>query len=393
MMKKLLLLFAAAAMVLAFSMPAAAAEYVGHQECCENCPKCDLDDILCPETSLNEDDFCDYFDYDSPVLEGKTEPYAVKTGAHGYDESENWANANCKVIFDICCCDEEAIAYFTVGQTIGVRMTSLTDGFYFTGDTVHIDIYEDDPPASEPDACDLQDMRGPEPFPGPYIYTNAAGDVIGPAVKTSGCTVPIGEKAVVLESEKLTGYVITDTDINESRCMWWFDMPAMRYDVDDATRGARVNVKIELLTAESGICGDWKVICECIVDLGVWCPERDYGCMYFPYVLPGATAWHTGIVVTNLTSGTSYAVAPADMVATFTLTDKTGAQFTYVKDDFTNVVWSTWLNDILAEFDGTPATGPGWLKVKTNFEVDGYEFLTDGVFGAGTLPRRPHPCW
>ena len=386
MMKKLLLLFAAAAMVLAFSMPAAAAEYVGHQECCENCPKCDLDDINCPETSLNEDDACYYFDYDT--VSGNSG--AVKTGAHGYTGN----NANCKVIFDICCCDAEAIEYFTVDQTIGVRMTSLTDGFYFTGDTVHIDIYEDDPAAPEPDACDLDNMRDPQPFSTPYIYKNAAGAKIGPADKHDpACTVPALQKAVSLESEKLTGYVITQPDIDDSRCMWWFDMPAMRYDLDDATRGARVNVKIELLTAESGICADWKVICECIVDLGVWCPESAYtDCIYFPYVLPGATAWHTGIVVTNLSSGTSYAVAPADMVATFTLTDKTGAQFTYVKDDFTNVVWSTWLNDILAEFDGTPATGPGWLKVKTNFSTDGYEFLTDGVFGAGTLPRLPCPC-
>ena len=381
MMKKLLLLFAAAAMVLAFSMPAAAAEYVGHQECCENCPKCDLDDIECPETSLNQEDFCDYFDYDT--VRGNAG--ALRTGAHGYTGD----NENCKVIFDICCCDEEAIAYFIVGQTIGVRMTSLTDGFYFTGDTVHIDIYEEDGPY-----CTTDTMVAPKPFPTPYIYRNAAGTVITYAAKTSGCTVPALEKAVVLESEKLTGYVITQEDIDDSRCMWWFDMPAMRYDVDDATRGARVNVKIELMTAESGICADWKVICECIVDLGVWCPERPaHDSMYFPYVLPGDTAWHTGIVVTNLSSGTSYAVAPADMVATFTLTDKTGAQFTYEKSDFTTVVWSTWLNDILAEFDGTPATGSGWLKVDTNFEVDGYEFLTDGIFGAGTLPRKPWYLW
>lgn len=371
-MKKLLLLLAAMAMVLAFSMPAAA-----HEPCCENCDKCDLDDIGCPATSINEDDSCYYFDYDSPLFE----PNAVKTGAFGYTGD----NEKCKVIFDICCCDEEAIAYFEEGQTIGIRMTSLTDGFYFTNDTVHIDIYEPD----DDDLCDNQGMLAPKAFPGPYTYKNAAGEVITSATKLGdSCTVLTGEKAVELESEKLTGYVITKNDIDLSRCMWWFDMPAMRYDVNDATPGVRVNVKIELLTAESGICGEWKVICECIVDLGVWCPETvaSTQCIYFPYVLPGDTVWDTGIVVTNISD-----VAIADMVATFTLTDKTGAEFTYTKSDFTSKVWAAWLNDILPDFSGTPEIGTAWLKVSTNFGVDGYEFLTDGVFGAGTLPRLSCP--
>ena len=108
--------------------------------------------------------------------------------------------------------------------------------------------------------------------------------------------------------------------------------------------------------------------------------------MYFPYVLPGELTWSTGIVVTNVSD-----VPIANMEATFTLTDKTGAEFTYTKDDFTSKVWSGWLNDILPEFSGTPEIGAAWLKVDTNFSVDGYEFLTDGIFGAGTLPRLSIP--
>ena len=380
-MKKLLLLFAAAAMVLAFSMPAAAAEYVGHQKCCENCPKCDLDDIDCPTSGVtNEETTCkaDYFDYDTESGNAG----AVKTGAYGYDQTDSLANENCKVIFDICCCDASAIRNFTKGQTIGVRMTSLTDGFYFTADTVHIDIYEDD----DTD-CDSIVMQDRQDFPGPYEYRNAAGTVIAPASKTStSCTV--ANKAVVLESEKDTGYQITQTDIDDSRCMWWFDMPAMRYDVNDATQGARVNVKIELLTAESGICGEWKVICECIVDLGVWCPEDEDIplCMYFPYVITQHSTWSTGIVVTNLDTD----VDIAEMKATFTLTDSAGKLFTYTKTDFDTKVWAFNLDIELPNFSGTPEPGPAWLKVETNFFPDGYSFMTDGAFGAGTLPR---PCW
>lgn len=104
--------------------------------------------------------------------------------------------------------------------------------------------------------------------------------------------------------------------------------------------------------------------------------------MYFPYVLTASAPWSTGIVVTNIGTVT----VPADMEATFTLTDSTGAIFTYVKSDFTTTIYAFFLDDMVAEF-GAPAAGPAWLQVDTNFPVDGYEFLTDGIFGAGTLPR------
>lgn len=107
-------------------------------------------------------------------------------------------------------------------------------------------------------------------------------------------------------------------------------------------------------------------------------------CMYFPYVILNSSPWFTGIVITNLDND----AAAADMEATLTLTDSTGAVFTYVKDDFTSPIWVFGLDSIISEFGGgTPAAGAAWLKVETNFSVDGYEFMTDGTFGAGTLPR------
>jgi hypothetical protein len=104
--------------------------------------------------------------------------------------------------------------------------------------------------------------------------------------------------------------------------------------------------------------------------------------MYFPYVVTQGAPWQTGIAITNLGD-----VAKADMEAKLTLTDSTGAKFTYTKTDFTQVVWAVMLDSILGEFSGTPAPGPAWLKVETNFSVDGYHFMTDGNFGAGTLAR------
>ena len=213
---------------------------------------------------------------------------------------------------------------------------------------------------------------------------NAAGTASDPANKSStNCTVPSDEKAVVLESEKLTGYVIKLKDIVESRCMWWFDMPAMRYDINDATPGARVNVKIELLTAESGICGEWKVICECIVDLGVWCPKSsDDCCMLFPYVLTQSVLWNTGITVVNLEP---VSVPYGDMEATLYLTDKNGVTYTYDKtfasDEY---VWTFSLDTLLPDFSGTPEPGRAYLRVVSNFDQHGYMFLTNGNYAGGT---------
>lgn len=113
-------------------------------------------------------------------------------------------------------------------------------------------------------------------------------------------------------------------------------------------------------------------------------------CIYFPYVFSGIKSWgwQCGLAITNL----SAAVPAADMEVTMTLTDSTGAKFTYTKTDFDKVVNAFFLDDILANFSGTPAPGPAWLLVQANFTVDGYEFVTDGNFGGSTLARALQSC-
>jgi hypothetical protein len=111
-------------------------------------------------------------------------------------------------------------------------------------------------------------------------------------------------------------------------------------------------------------------------------------CVYMPYVLTQTGSWNTGIAIANLGS----AVAPADMEVTFTITDSTGTQFTYTKDDFTTVTFAAYLDNMLTEFSGTPAAGAAWLLIQANFTIDAYQFLTDGTFGAGTLARPLSSC-
>jgi len=109
------------------------------------------------------------------------------------------------------------------------------------------------------------------------------------------------------------------------------------------------------------------------------------GTIYFPYLTSGG-AWITGVVVTNLNTPLSSSDIGA-MEATFILTDYTGAQFTYTKTNFTTGIWVKTVAGLVAEAGWAPATGASWLKVNTNFDVDGYSFFTDGIYGAGTLAR------
>ena len=380
-MKKLLLLMAAVVMVFAFVTPGIAAD----DNACHNClgdkgaGGCDLGTIVCPGGVENEPDTCSWFDYDSNTDNSY--------GATGYSNN----NLNCRVLFDICDCSD--YAKFADGVTVGVRMTSLTTGFYFSSDIVFFRSYTD---RTYEDPCEDPTI----PFP-PSVVTNLGinynyytdttlSTMVDPAAKDDECT---PNKAMVKETVKDGGFRIP---IDYDECVWWLNMPAMKYDSSEAVRGDMVQVKIELLVDKEGMCGEWEAVCDCIVDLGIYCPP-DPGpapiqeCIYFPYVivrdeLNPTVNWTTGITVSNvssLLSGTT--VDPADATITYTLIDATGAVFT-------KTVGMTGVMDVgILHTDGwtggTPAEGCAMLKADTNFAADGYEVMTDGTFVGSTLAR------
>ena len=340
---------------------------------CTTCKGCTVGNIPCTIVEQAESS-CDEFDYDSF--------YPVPNYRRGYCTTNS---ANCRAIFNICNCETPSV--FDAGATIGVRMTVLVDGVagqlgaYWAEAAAALEMKTFDGTIPEDPCVDVGHL---ETFG--LIDFFKADKITGatPLASSSCDPIPDINQAVVLVSEVGEGYPITAADVTEKRHQWWIDILPIRIDRNVLHDGELISVKIELLAeGVGGICAECDAVCECVIDVAYVCCTVAAKSIYFPYVLPGSTSWSTGIVVTNLSS----TIAPADMVATFTLTDSTGAKFTYVKSDFTTVVWSTWLNNILAEFDGTPATGAGWLKVSTNFSVDGYQFLTDGIFGAGTLPR------
>lgn len=367
-MKKLLVLFTVMVAVFGFSTGAFAA---WGDPICESCKGCDLGNIPC----AGEQDTCGDFDYD------------FRSGYCGFGDYDN-----CRAIFNICNCEDPTD--FDAGETIGIRMTVLVDGapgengaYWSLGASAAVDFNAYNSAAA---ACagTVQDRT----FGAGEFLRYSDGVIIpgGSLIGDPTCTVPPAAQATVILTDEAAGYTITAQDALDKMSHWWIDIAPIRIDPAVVQSGQVISVMIELLNQESGgICADCTPVCECIIDVAIVCCDTatTYS-MTFPYVLPGEAGWNTGIVVSNLSAGTCHAVVPANMVATFTLTDKTGAQFTYEKSDFTTAVWSGWLNDMLPEFDGTPEIGPGWLKVTTNFTVDGYEFLTDGIFGAGTLPRK-----
>jgi len=360
--KKVLGLLTVMVAVFAIALPATAADP------CSICKGCPLENITCGEEEQGEDT-CAYFDFET------REGYCDST----FDD-------DCRVIFDICEC-EDVTEVFASGQTIGVRMTILTEGVYWTyvsdglEGAVAFDMY-----ANKDSACDAAPQS--RSFGEVSYFLDEDGDDEGTPNDqvTNDCSVPDDQKVVMLSSGSGSGYLITGDDESAKLHQWWIDIPSMVYDLDEITSNDVVSVKIELLNEViGGICAECVSICECTVDVGILCCEGvevSYS-MYFPYVVTQNNTWGTGIVVTNLSS----AVDIADMEATFTLTDSTGSTFTYTKTDFDAKVWAFMLDTELPNFSGTPAVGSAWLKVETNFSVDGYQFMTDGVFGAGTLPR------
>lgn len=383
-MKKLLVLITVMAAVFGFSTGAFAA---WGDPVCNTCKGCQVEHVPCTfDSGQYATPSCPGFEYDSFTGQPARTGYCTNI-------NPNANTQNCKAIFNICNCENPAI--FNDGETIGIRMTVLVDdvagqlGAYWADPTVtDIDMYTYG--TANGDSCDT--LGNLETFGAIDYWQSDRVTGATPLAGNSCDPVPAANQAVVLFSATpATGFTIQPIDVTEKRHEWWIDIPGLRIDRNVLHDGELISVKIELLAAGSGgICADCDAVCECIIDVAIVCCEEVAvsTCMYFPYVLPGDRAWGTGIAVTNISD-----VAIADMVATFTLTDKRGAEFTYTKSDFTSKVWSAYLNDILADFEGTgtPATGAAWLKVSTNFGVDGYEFLTDGVFGAGTLPRLSCP--
>lgn len=216
--------------------------------------------------------------------------------------------------------------------------------------------------------------------PGVYLYDINAdiNDGSDWDYYLSGCTIDADSGGCEWEAKCAQSDVLDLNDIS-SRDELVFCI-AYNVNADEAIAGDVVEFEVSASTIPCGALFSGTVTAANLVA----CQGME-DCMYFPYVLTGSQPWSTGIVVTNLASDS---IPAEDMEVTFVLTDANGDTYTEDVDNFTTVVWSGNLDSQLAAWGWAPAAGNAWLQVIANFPVDGYCYLTNGQFGAGTLPRE-----
>jgi hypothetical protein len=430
-MKKLITLATAILMVFGFTMAATAAEM---SVTCENCPKATDPGIIQPGTTTTY----------QGVTSGGCYPFQYESSA-GYCTTSDKGN---RIIFTLCDCTRGT---FLEDDPIPLRLTVLTDGVYWAwqglnaagliagavNNTISTSLNaivnqytcpSDFPaagterilgatfPASSSDATIVDLSYTYQTEAGALYRTtvdagtgvvdrtetlNNAGSVTqtwagadeyysfdGTSPRT--CTLTADERLTTITASNI--YTMKASDVSNNLQKFQLVLPWLQYDVNEITMGESVTVLIEY--GRVALCGPCFA-CECQRTVGVLgqCPVSSSQCMYFPFVFTDMAPWDAGIVITNLSNaakinpaGSTY-VQIADMEAKFTYIDKTGAEFTYTKSDFDAAVWAFMVGSFAANLSGTPASGNGWMHIATNFPVDGYQFVTNGIFGAGTLAR------
>jgi hypothetical protein len=246
--------------------------------------------------------------------------------------------------------------------------------------------FEDCPVAGDPSYC-INNKGKYVSVPDPTMEgTPLAGSLKG--------AIPVVNRVNILQSEYAGDYRITKTD-PKGRCKLWIDIPPMRIDPTIAKEGDIVEIAVRLIFNREveGLCPecDPPDVCECIVQVAVVCcgdsgvDDSGQYCMYFPYVVEGielSSGWAAGIAVTSRAE-----TMPADAYCELTLTDMAGNVATYKKTGVQKI-WTFMVDSELANFTGsTLVPGAASLTVQSNYSMDGYSFLTDGNFGAGTLAR------
>lgn len=391
-------LVGSAALVLAVCMSASV--YAAGVEI--TCPQCktDVKHVPLPTAVVSQTSTTcnpNTFDYDNVATSsylGLHTGYCDGTGAGQGTVNENIENY--RAIMAICDCISGGVAAnrFDANDVIGIRMTLLVDGkvnpdagVYWQGTTpsIAMDTY-----SGKTQACEANSYT--KSFGTVSYYTvTEPGTSTTPGAAPTTCSPAANQKLITLQSAPLStqGYTVTQADVDAQVSYWGIDIPPVIVTAA-AKAGSKVSVKIELLDANSaGICSSCTPLCHCTIDIAILGCEGGAisTCVSFPYVVTQineTSGWSTGIAIANLDEGVT---APT---LTFKLTDSKGAVFTATKG-FTDKVGAWMLDDILTNWTWSPSTmpvpGAAMLQVSGNFNLDGYEFMSDGNFGAGTLPR------
>ncbi|MFH1153697.1 MAG: hypothetical protein V1793_07775 [Pseudomonadota bacterium] len=374
-------------------------------------------------------------------------PELCKTGQGGCE-----IDKPCSQILTVCDCDNGT--FFKDGDKVGVSVESLTPGVYWHygyGINVKLFPFLNNATTDDANIYDACDWRRSQQVPWDFSWAAAnslvylrAGDIEvsrsafqSASAEYAKCTIPTNGKITKITTCTKNSWTIdvnpsgnTDGDNQGNGEDGYIEIPAgsgtkyqkkyLLIDIPEVhvdwaeveaagLKGTVARGKVCILDAkdsENSICTSCTPRCCCTFDTVKLCAAEDENCIYFPYSTYGlwedGQGWSAGIAITNTSldnSATSVTDAPVsigDMIAEFTVVDSTGAVFTKTYTNFEKAITVFNVDDLIdniLELDGV-AAGSIYIKVKANFNIDGYHFVLSndnqsGIsFGGGTLARE-----
>jgi len=388
-MKRLLVLLTLVVGLLGFS--AGAFAQIGIP-ICNSCDKSPLGTLNCP-TGAQGSDCIDY-------------PFNYQT-REGYNGTASYTLANTpyRAIFNICNCEvpvptDPSSAPFSEGKRIGIRLTMLVNGVAgdnlgaYWADTAAATNIEFGTYAESSETCTdtaylslgtggLTDRHF---GPGKYYLADGVTEVAATYLGTA-CVVPAANRAVVVNTNVDSGYLITGDDVLNKLSRWWIILPEMRVDPSVVKANDVISVRIETLDqASGGICATCRATCVCVIDVAIMCPQgpSSSACIfpYFTSTTAGGDYWN-GIAIVNTGSSAGN--------ATLTVYQQDGATGTFTTPSIAgHGMYVAALENI-----GFTGTGLGdmpiYISVSSNFSsLDGFAMIANPASGEsmGYLCRK-----
>jgi len=377
-MKRLLVLLTLVVGLLGFS--AGAFAQVGIP-ICNSCDKSPIGTLDCPTGA--QDSACLDYPFNYQTRQG----YGTTTDGPGiYDLT----NTPYRAIFNICNC-ETAATSFVEGNRIGIRLTMLVNGVSgdnlgaYWADTAAATNIEFGSYAESSETCTdtaylslgtggLTDRHF---GPGKYYLADGVTEVAATYLGTA-CVVPAANRAVVVNTNVDSGYMITSDDVLNKLSRWWIILPEMRVDVNVVKPNDVISVRIETLDqASGGICATCRATCVCVIDVAIMCPTAptSSGCIfpYFTSTTAGGDYWNgIAIVNTGSTAGN----------ATLTVYQQDGATGTFTTPSIAgHGMYVAALENI--GFTGTGLGAmPIYISVSSTFSsLDGFAMIANSSTG------------
>jgi hypothetical protein len=277
-----------------------------------------------------------------------------------------------------------------------VQMTILTDGVYWTNEVVEAEGY-----ATASDACDDGSPGNDVGDPANYTYLDADDNPASPVdldTDWSSCT--FSEDAVTLITDCDSG-VVNSSGIRAVG----FDIPAMKYNLDQITIGDEVMVTITLIKCPCG--ATWSETVN-MGRLGCDPPDAPGYSLLYPYATAIAgDGWWDGFVIINPSSSDGEATLyfwesdgdQASMVVAVPA-NADGGMFVDTLSNMMSAPVGGQIVQAMTQIGGTGVIGDAqcYIVACSDFQGDGFLFMGNWDLAMqkgeamGYLPRLSGPC-